>query len=116
MCCAQGTEDQDVSTPWGMTVGWLNHMAAPACGFGDAGCLWQHAKLTPHVLAISSEDFSSWLEDAKAVLAHATGCPPFLVNFRFVGVSGGGHEARRWGPARMWGWGGRVVCNTQRSA
>ncbi|KAG2500003.1 hypothetical protein HYH03_002285 [Edaphochlamys debaryana] len=50
-------------------------------------CLLGAAKWTPHELAIHSQDFSAWLADARAVLRHARGCPPFVLNFRFVGES-----------------------------
>lgn len=39
------------------------------------------------IVALPLQDFSSWLNDVKAVLKHATGCPPFLLHFRFVGES-----------------------------
>lgn len=42
--------------------------AVRACR-GD--CMWSAAKWTPYVMAIASEDFSAWLTDVRAILAHA---------------------------------------------
>lgn len=36
-----------------------------------SGCMWSASKWTPYVMAIASEDFSAWLDDVRAVLAHA---------------------------------------------
>ncbi|GFR41090.1 hypothetical protein Agub_g1731 [Astrephomene gubernaculifera] len=91
----------DETTPPDTAVGWLNHMASAGCSSGltttterflrsgvpTTGCLLESAKWTPYELAIHSQDFSAWLADARAVLRHARGCPPFVLNFRFVGES-----------------------------
>ncbi|GLC51218.1 hypothetical protein PLESTB_000478500 [Pleodorina starrii] len=89
-----GSEPQpDDGTPPDTAIGWLNQLATASCaGAAFAApvpdlCLLTSAKLTPHELAINSQDFSSWLADARAVLRHALGCPPFVLNFRFVGES-----------------------------
>ncbi|PNW85242.1 hypothetical protein CHLRE_03g177600v5 [Chlamydomonas reinhardtii] len=101
-------QEPDESTPPDTAVGWLNHMASASCtphpGLADAAkaagakgvlhgsapspsCLLGAAKWTPYELAIHSQDFSAWLADARAVLRHARGCPPFTLTFRFVGES-----------------------------
>ncbi|GIL73236.1 hypothetical protein Vretifemale_3462, partial [Volvox reticuliferus] len=85
--------EPDESTPPDTAIGWLNQLASASCsGAADIApvpdlCLLTAAKFTPHELAINSQDFSAWLADARAVLRHALGCPPFVLNFRFVGES-----------------------------
>ncbi|GLI69127.1 hypothetical protein VaNZ11_013682 [Volvox africanus] len=85
--------EPDESTPPDTAIGWLNQLASASCsGAADIApvpdlCLLTSAKFTPHELAINSQDFSAWLADARAVLRHALGCPPFVLNFRFVGES-----------------------------
>ncbi|GIL42745.1 hypothetical protein Vafri_672 [Volvox africanus] len=85
--------EPDESTPPSTAIGWLNQLASASCsGAADIApvpdlCLLTSAKFTPHELAINSQDFSAWLADARAVLRHTLGCPPFVFNFRFVGES-----------------------------
>ncbi|PNG99666.1 hypothetical protein TSOC_014550, partial [Tetrabaena socialis] len=97
-------QQPDETTPPDTAIGWINHMASASCASAAAPtpgsaasksglpapappCLLGSAKWTPYELAIPSQDFSSWLADARAVLRHARGCPPFVLTFRFVGES-----------------------------
>ncbi|KXZ56870.1 hypothetical protein GPECTOR_1g785 [Gonium pectorale] len=98
-------QDKDETVPQDTAIGWLNHMASASCAGGATAataasrpphggplaaagsCLLSAAKWTPYELAINSQDFSAWLADARAILRHARGCPPFVLNFRFVGES-----------------------------
>eukprot|EP00798_Chlamydomonas_sp_ICE-L_P002351 gene2351-8657_t len=65
------------------SVGWLNDMAGIECD-NRVDCFWKRAKWTPNEFSIASEDLSDWIEDVRRVMSHASGCPSFLLNMRFI--------------------------------
>lgn len=69
---------------YGVTVGWVNHMTSTSCGKNGLDCVWRAAQVTPYQVSITSEDFADWVEDVRAIMATAKGCPAFTITLRFV--------------------------------
>lgn len=89
---ADGWSEGDM---YGVSVGWVNNMASVQCPNGK-DCFWKRSKYTSYEMSISSEDFADWVEDVRAIMATAKGCPSFLFTFRFVMVRGAVHVCCAW--------------------